>query len=62
MFRSYPYLTFVPLPRSNERSEAVGDYIVSKYRRRAKQAGYYKAALQLKKQGIPLEIARLILL
>ena len=51
-----------PLLPSNERSEAVGYFVVSKYRARARKAGYFAVALQLRKQGIPLEIARLILL
>lgn len=51
-----------PLPPSNERSEAIGDFVFLKYRVRAMTVGHYKVALQLKKQGIPLEIAKLILL
>lgn len=40
----------------------VGDWIMQKYRARASESGTYVVARQLRKQGIPLEIARLILL
>ena len=40
----------------------IGDYFFRKYRDRAAKVGYYKAALQMRKQGIPLEVTRAILL
>jgi hypothetical protein len=40
----------------------VGWWLRHKYKKRALTVGHYKVALQLRKQGIPLEIARLILL
>ena len=40
----------------------VGQYIVEHYRRGAAERGHEAVARQLRKQGVPLEIARLILL
>ena len=40
----------------------VGAWVVSHFRRRAKEVGYGKVAAQLRKQGYPLEQALLILL
>lgn len=39
----------------------IGFWIRAKYRLRAQQGGHYAAAKQLRKQGIPLEVALLIL-
>jgi hypothetical protein len=39
-----------------------GLWLVSKYRTRAAESGYYVAACALRKQGVPLPLARLILL
>ena len=44
------------------RIHTLGYWIMIKYRMRAQESGYYVAAKQLRKQGIPHEIARLILL
>lgn len=44
------------------RIQILGYWIMIKYRMRAQESGYYIAAKQLRKQGIPLEVARLILL
>ncbi len=41
----------------------IGAYIRAKYRARVQESGsVYVVAKQLRKQGIPLEVARLILL
>lgn len=37
-------------------------FIQAKYRKQAKESGYYQAARNLRKQGFPLELARAILL
>ena len=42
--------------------EILGYWIRLKYQMRVNESGYYIVARQLRKQGIPLEIARLILL
>ncbi len=36
-------------------------WIITKYRRRAADSGFYVVARQLRKQGVPLTVARLIL-
>jgi hypothetical protein len=46
----------------NEIFHYIGAYIRAKYRARVQEAGTYVVAKQLRKQGIPLEVARLILL
>ena len=45
-----------------KRIDTIGYWIRLKYRMRVQDAGYYIVARQLRKQGIPIEIARLILL
>lgn len=40
----------------------VGEYFFRKYRTRAQDSGVYAAAKQLRKQGVPLEVTRVILL
>lgn len=40
----------------------IGHWMQTKFKARAKESGHYTAALQLKKQGVPLWLARLILL
>ena len=40
----------------------IGYYISVKYRTRVGESSYMAAAKQLRKQGVPLHIARLILL
>lgn len=41
---------------------AIGWYFFEKYRARAKEAGVFTVAKQMRKQGVPVEIVRLILL
>jgi hypothetical protein len=41
---------------------AVGQWVIDKYRAAAKERGYQAVARQLRKQGVPIEIAKLILL
>lgn len=43
-------------------SVQVGAWVIAKYRTRAAESGYYVAACALRKQGVPLPLARLILL
>lgn len=40
----------------------VGDFIINKYRSRAKKTDYQTVAKALRKQGVPLEMALKILL
>lgn len=40
----------------------VGRYIIARYKRRIEQAGISTVARQLRKQGVPLGVARVILL
>lgn len=40
----------------------LGYWLVQKYRTAARERGYFAVAAQLRKQGVPLEVARLILL
>lgn len=40
----------------------IGHWVYHKHQARAKESGTYTAALQLRKQGVPLWLARLILL
>jgi hypothetical protein len=42
-------------------SKIVGDYMIAKYRQRAAQVGVQPVARQLRKQGVDIEIAALIL-
>lgn len=39
----------------------IAGYFRSKYRQQAANSGYFRAARNLKKQGVPIEIAKLIL-
>ena len=48
--------------KTNETFYIIGLWLRIKYRMRVKEVGYYVVAKQLRKQGIPLEVARLILL
>ena len=41
---------------------AIGWYFFEKYRARARESGVFVVAKQLRKQGVPVEVARLILL
>lgn len=50
----------VPATR-RERREYVGTWYVLRYRARARRAGVAVVAKQLKKQGVPLEVALKIL-
>lgn len=43
-------------------SQIVGDFFIAKHRRRAAEVGTQAAAVQLRKQGVPLDVALLILL
>lgn len=45
-----------------DRNSRIGEFFIAKYRQRAAQAGFHTVALQLRKQGVPLDVARLILL
>lgn len=48
--------------RDDENNAIVGRYLRSKYRRILSESGdYYAAARNLRKQGFPLAIARLVL-
>jgi hypothetical protein len=40
----------------------VASWFISKARAQAQTSGYYRAAVNLRKQGVPLELARLMLL
>lgn len=40
----------------------VGHWFVLKYRLAAKRRGYFAVATQLRKQGVPIEVALLVLL
>ncbi len=40
----------------------VGEFFTQKYREQARAVGYQQAAKNLRKQGVPLEVARLVLL
>lgn len=42
-------------------SERIGAYFIDKWRKRAADSGHFNAATALRKQGVPLETARLIL-
>ncbi len=67
-----PAPPFVPMPpffaaqavRSEQRanSEAIAEFFTTKYRQQAREAGYQRAAANLRKQGVPLDVARRILL
>lgn len=39
-----------------------GHWLITKFKARAQESGYYAAAMQLRKQGVPLWLARLVLL
>lgn len=39
----------------------VGRYFIHRWRRRVEEAGITKVATQLRKQGVPLPIARILL-
>jgi len=54
--------TWVPLTPRLTLAENVGRFFVSKYRERIAKVGVLAVALQLRKQGVPLEVARAILL
>lgn len=41
--------------------ETIGLYVVSKYRRQANQKGVQAAARNMRKQGLPLDLALLVL-
>ncbi len=51
-----------PEPVEEDIAIAVGQWIIDKYRAAAKERGYQAVAKQLRKQGVPFEIAKLILL
>lgn len=40
----------------------IGQYIAAKFRKQAREYGYETAAKRLRKQGIPLDMALLILI
>ena len=40
----------------------IGAFMLEKYRAQAAQSGVYQAARNLRKQGVPIEVARMILL
>jgi hypothetical protein len=39
----------------------IGEFFVNKYRAQARKSGFFQAATNLRKQGVPLETALLIL-
>ena len=39
----------------------ISDFFVAKYRTQAAVSGHYQAAKNLRKQGVPLEVAMMIL-
>lgn len=39
-----------------------GAWFVNKYRAQAKEGGYFNAARNLRKQGVPIEVALVVLL
>lgn len=53
--------SYLPCLCDETPSRIVGDYFLKKYRDRAAAAGVPTVALQLKKQGVPVEVAALIL-
>lgn len=40
----------------------LGYWLVQKYRTAARERGYFAVAAQLRKQGVPLDVARFILI
>lgn len=44
------------------KTEHIGAWFYAKYRIQARKLGVYQAARNLRKQGVPIEIARAILL
>jgi hypothetical protein len=53
---------YVPAEPANDTpSKIVGDYFLKKYRDRAAQVGVQPVARQLRKQGVDVEVAALIL-
>lgn len=40
----------------------IANWFVSKAQRQARESGYFQAAKNLRKQGVPIEIARMMLL
>lgn len=57
-----PYVPLQFFARNRDQRAAVGDWFADKYRQQAADVGYLQAARNLRKQGVPLGIARLILL
>lgn len=59
-----PIITIKPFDWTRDcvRHITIAHWFITKGRRRAREVGYYAAAVQLRKQGVPLSIARLILL
>ncbi len=51
-----------PNQEEDDIAAAVGQWVIDKYRAAAKERGYQAVAKQLRKQGVPIEIAKLILL
>jgi hypothetical protein len=39
----------------------VGQFLIEKYQRQARESGYHNAARNLRKQGVPLDVALVIL-
>jgi hypothetical protein len=51
-----------PTQEEEDVATAVGQFFIHKYRAGVEQRGHQAVATQLRKHGVPLEIARLILL
>ncbi len=56
-----PMPTFFALPARSPQHQ-IGEFFTQKYREQARAVGYQQAAKNLRKQGVPLEVARLVLL
>ncbi len=57
-----PVVVRPPTQEEDDIATAVGQWVIDKYRAAAKERGYQAVAKQLRKQGVPIEIAKLILL
>lgn len=48
--------------KTHHSATRTGQWIITKYRAQARRVGYQRVAANLRKQGVPLAIARLVLL
>lgn len=48
--------------KTHHSATRTGQWIITKYRAQAQQVGTQQAARNLRKQGVPLAVARLVLL